>query len=242
MKYDGTNLSEVLERHVKWFCEQDGTTDEDRADFSNCDLSNLCLNGMVLYGANFENTNVSSTTFSRCDLRKTNFEGANTFHTDFYLAEVRGAKGLYIPLPCPSEGSFIAWKRVYLYDEDNDDIGESAILKMLIPEDAKRLGDNERACWASKAKILEIQDLQGRLLDNKIAVSMRDNSFKYRVGETIEADGFNENRYAIHGHGIYFFIDRQEAVNYWDFKELKQKIRDIIDRESEKEFEKESEG
>lgn len=46
-------------------------------------------------------------------------------HTDLRGADLRGARGGY--LACPSEGSFIAWKKASRY-----------IVKLQIPEDARR--------------------------------------------------------------------------------------------------------
>lgn len=36
----------------------------------------------------------------------------------------------------------------------------------------------------------------------------------YKVGEIVEADSWDENRFNECSHGIHFFLDRQRAVNY----------------------------
>ena len=51
MKYDGTNLKEVLEAHKRWIEESEGWTEEDRADLNGAYLTGADLNGADLTGA-----------------------------------------------------------------------------------------------------------------------------------------------------------------------------------------------
>lgn len=90
------------------------------------------------------------------------------------------------------------------------------IVKLEIPEDAKRSSATGQKCRASKAIVLEMQDIEGNKIDSK-AYSTYENEkdFEYIVGETVEPrKPFNENRYEECASGIHFFIDRQEAVDY----------------------------
>lgn len=131
------------------------------------------------------------------DLRGADLRGA-----DLREADLREAKNIpFIPLVCPSDGSFTAWKKCQ----------GSIIVKLLIPEDAKRSSATTRKCRASKAVVLEIQDVEGNKID---AVAYGKDGFEYKVGETVYPDSFDEDRWNECSHGIHFFINRQEAVDY----------------------------
>ena len=89
------------------------------------------------------------------------------------------------------------------------------IVKLLIPEDAKRSSGTGRKCRADKAVVLEIQDLAGEALEGVVARSIFDSLFTYEVGKTVEPrEPFDGCRWNECGSGIHFFINRQEAVNY----------------------------
>ena len=83
-----------------------------------------------------------------------------------------------------------------------------------IPEDAKRLSATGRKCRCNKAKVLEIQNLDGTKADINEVRSDYTAAFIYRVGETVSVDDFCEDRWDECSAGIHFFINRQEAVNY----------------------------
>lgn len=108
------------------------------------------------------------------------------------------------PLACPSDGAFVGWKKC------RDDL----IVKLQITEDSKRSSAFCRQCRCSKAVVLEIQNLDGTKSNADYAVSIRDGKFKYRVGETVEVDDFDDDRMHECSTGIHFFITRKEAVTY----------------------------
>ena len=108
-------------------------------------------------------------------------------------------------MACPSDGLFIGWKKVIT---DNG----SALAKLEIPEDAKRLSATGRKCRCDKARVLAIYDENGKEIEK--AYSMNKNSFEYRVGEIVTPDSFDEDRWNECSHGIHFFITRKEAEDY----------------------------
>ena len=117
----------------------------------------------------------------------------------------------YYSLSCPSHGSFIGWKKVYSCDEPEIQM----IAKLLIPEDAERLSGAGNKCRCNKAKVLEIQTLDGELKNDLICYSLYNPHFLYKVGETVTAEKpFNKDRWEVCSSGIHFFIDRQSAVDY----------------------------
>jgi hypothetical protein len=109
-----------------------------------------------------------------------------------------------LPMVCPREGSFIGWKKAHNY-----------IVKLLIPEDAKRSSGTGRKCRCDKAIVLDIQCKDGMSAKNVECVpSDYDDKFFYTIGETVNVDDFNDNRYMTCSSGIHFFIERKEAVDY----------------------------
>ena len=199
------------------------------ADLSGADLSgaNLCrtelwwanLCGANLCGANLYEANLRGADLSRVDLRgadlreanlirtnirEANLSGANIREAKLSGANLSGAKNIpYIPMACPDTGSFVAWKKAREY-----------IIKLFIPEDAMRLSATGRRCRANKAKVLEIQNVDGEKADISSVESDYDSSFIYVVGQEITVPDFEENRFIECASGIHFFINRQDAVNY----------------------------
>lgn len=88
------------------------------------------------------------------------------------------------------------------------------IVKLEIPEDAKRLSATSRKCRCNKAKVLGIYDYERNLLEDKEVASDRDKDFIYRVGEIVEVENFDEDRWNECSTGIHFFINFEEAVRY----------------------------
>ena len=233
-------LNKILKLHKKWVNgEKDGRradlsyTDLKNADLSNVDLSYANLNGADLSYANLSNTNLTDANLTYANLRGANLTGANLtganltytnlIYADLIYADLRrganltGAnlsnakfKGVYVDettaffhLQCPEEGSYIAYKKCQ----------EDRIVKLLIPEDAKRSSATSRKCRANKAKVLSITNIDGT--ENfDIAFSYYDCSFIYKVGKTIEIKDFDEDRWNECSNGIHHFITRNEAVNY----------------------------
>lgn len=112
-----------------------------------------------------------------------------------------------IPMTCPDTGSFIGWKKC----------SKDLIVKLQIPEDAKRCSATGRKCRCDRAIVLEIQNIDGTKADVDTAYSAYENAtqFAYKIGETVEPEQpFDEDRWNECASGIHFFINRQEAVDY----------------------------
>lgn len=123
----------------------------------------------------------------------------------------------YYPARCPSDGAFIGWKRVK-YSQRYGKDGKYALIKLEIPEDAKRVSASslfDRRCRCSKAKVLEIRDVDTN--ESLNVVVNRNNEarkLRYAVGEIVYPDSFNDNRWDACSHGIHFFINKQDALEY----------------------------
>lgn len=141
-----------------------------------------------------EQANLTEANLAGADLRWINLAGAN----------LTGVDSIFFPLTCPDTGAFVGWEKVE----------NSLIVKLEIPEDARRSSATGRKCRCDKAKVLAIENIDGTLSDYNTAVSIYDKSFTYVVGETVAVPDFCEDRWNECASGIHFFINRQEAVNY----------------------------
>lgn len=222
-------LNKILKKHKKWLAGMPGG---EQADLSRLDLSYLNFRYNNLRGANFENACLFCANFRGANLTDANLRCANARNVDLTSAnlisanligaDLRGAnlanaflkdakliatitndKTSFYHLQCPEEGSFIGYKKC----------SADKIVKLLIPEDAKRSSATTRKCRCSKAKVLSITDLCGNELGGE-AISSYDYRFVYRIGETVEVDTFCEDRWQECAAGIHFFMARQEAVDY----------------------------
>ena len=138
------------------------------------------------------------------DLGGAYLRGADLRGADLGGAYLRGAKEVpYIPLVCPSDGAFIAWKKV-----------AGHLVKLEIPEDARRCSATTNKCRCDKAKVLEITRIEDGAITDEIVNRSYNPSVTYRVGEMVFSDSFDEDRWNECSHGIHFFINKDEAINY----------------------------
>lgn len=199
-------LEQVLSDHKSWLrCEEGTRADLRNADLSGADLSDADLSGANLRNAVLRNADLSGAGLRSSDLSGAGLSGAVLSGADLSGANLINAIGYY--LACPESGSFIGYKKANVN-------GEYVIVKLQICEDAKRSSATSRKCRCDKAVVLEISDIKGLAMNVREARSNCDNSFCYKVGETVSVDNFDENRWNECAAGIHFFITRQEAVNY----------------------------
>ena len=166
------------------------------ANLRNADLRNADLSGADLHGANLRNADLRSANL--CDA---NLSGADLRSADLRSANLCDAKGCY--LSCPTEGSFIGWKKA-----------SGHIVKLRIPEDARRSSATGHKCRCDKAYVMEIQNMDGTKATEDTVRSDYDQNFVYTVGATVEVPDFDDNRWSECAPGIHFFIDRRATVEY----------------------------
>lgn len=154
-----------------------------------------------LYGADLYDANLRCANLYGADLSGANLRGADLRGADLRGANLSRAKGLY--LACPSEGSFIGWKKASGY-----------IVKLRIPEDARRSSATGNKCRCDKAFVVEIQNIDGSKADVDTVKSSHDSNFAYVAGAMVEVNDFDDNRWNECAPGIHFFIDRRAAVEY----------------------------
>ena len=151
----------------------------------------------------------------------------------------------YIPMACPESGPIIGYKKATVFDISGGHKGWiDVIVKLEIPEDAKRSSALGRKCRCDKAKVLGIYDIKqyldpvgarkdevidtilrrrigDELSDETVAYSKfafvpgrSEDPFPYKVGQWVYPDKWDDNRFDECSHGIHFFINAQEAVDY----------------------------
>ena len=163
------------------------------ADLSNADLSNADLSNAYLRNADLRNA----------DLRNADLSNAYLRNADLSNADLSNAKEVpYIPIACPTDGAFIGWKKVSF-----------KLVKLEIPEDALRCSATSTKCRCSKAKVLAITEYDGSDPINAILNTNMVETW-YKVGEMVYPDSFDEDRWNECSHGIHFFINKEEAINY----------------------------
>ena len=207
-------IKEVLEKHKRWLEESEGWSEDDRADLKGADLkgANLRvadlrvadLRGADLRGADLKGADLKGADLRGADLKGADLKGANLRVADLRGANLRGAENVpFIPYACPDFGIFIGFKKAHDH-----------IVVLEIPEDARRLSATGRKCRCDKAKVLQIQNLDGSESELTEVVSDFSNNFIYKVGEVVSVPDFDEDRWNECSTGIHFFINRQEAVEY----------------------------
>ena len=171
------------------------------ADLRDADLCGADLRDANLRCANLRCADLRCANLRCADLRCADLRCADLRDADLRDADLRGAKGCY--LSCPTEGSFIGWKKA-----------SGCIVKLRIPEDARRSSATGHKCRCDKAYVMEIQNMDGTRATVYAVRSDYDQNFVYTVGATVEVPDFDDNRWSECAPGIYFFIDRREAEEY----------------------------
>ena len=219
-------LKKVLILHRTWLIS--GGIEGKRAvienkDMRHKDLSCINLSHAILTGNDMRHTDLSSINLSHAklidndmrwidmsyaDLRYAKLTGNDMTSTDMRYTYTRDTcfEDCIIPMACPSDGAFIGWKKAL-------GCGEAVLVKLLIPEDAKRSSATGRKCRCNKAKVIEILSMKDNK-ELKCAVSEHDDSFIYIKGEVVCEPNFCEDRFTECAEGIHFFIDRTEAEKY----------------------------
>ena len=227
---DSKKLKDILNQHKMWLTGEEGGKCADLCGANLCgaDLyganlrganlcdANLCganLCDANLYGANLRGANLCGANLYGANLRDANLYGANLRGANLCDANLCGAdlygaqnieriKNLFYPICCPEKGAYIGWKKA-----------GGMIVELEITEDALRSSATGRKCRASKARVLSITSFDGTKAAESVC-SDYNKEFIYRVGETVEVDNFEMNRWNECAPGIHHYITREEAVRH----------------------------
>ena len=201
-------LNIILEKHKKWLKDEEGGERADLrganlryADLSGADLSGSDLRGANLSGADLSGAHLSGADLRDVDLRYADLRYANLSGADLRYADLSGAdldkeqlirRGLCLKEP------LIGYKKC----KDN------LIVTLEIPKGAIVFSINNTKCRTNIAKVVEISN------GSEIAYSQHDETFAYKVGETVYPDDFNCEYNEECAEGIHFFRTKKEAEEY----------------------------
>ena len=127
---------------------------------------------------------------SGADLRDANLRGAD-------LCEKPEEQLWFTQTRILADGDLVGWKKCR----------SGVIVKLRIPEAAKRSHAFGRKCRAEYAEVVEV-------IGAEIGISQHDGKTTYRVGETVRPDSFDPDWRNECAPGVHFFITRVEAENY----------------------------
>ena len=174
------------------------------ANLYRASLNGASLYGASLYGASLNRANLDRASLDRASLNRANLNGASLNGASLNGASLYRATNIpYIPLACPSDGVFIGWKKV-----------GNKLVQLEIPADAKRCSSTTRKCRCDKAKVVAITSLDGKTEFTNIKNTAYNPHIEYSVGCMVYPDSFDDNRWNECSHGIHFFINKQDAINY----------------------------
>jgi hypothetical protein len=176
------------------------------ANLAGANLADACLADANLAGANLAGAYLAGACLAGAYLADANLAGAclaGAYLADACLAGAYLADAKNIPdiaaaqtsiLP---DGDLIGWKKC----------ADGVIVKLQIPATAKRSSASGRKCRAEYVTVLEV-------IGATEGISQYDHKTKYRAGEIVSCDKWDENRWEECSGGIHFFITRLEAENY----------------------------
>ncbi|RVI39013.1 pentapeptide repeat-containing protein [Sinorhizobium meliloti] len=199
--------------------------DLSRANLSGADLSRANLSGADLFGANLSGADLSRADLSRAnlpgadlsradlsraDLSRANLSGANLSGADLFGAslfganlpgaDLFGAKNADLVIARTrilADGDLIGWKKCR----------NGVVVKLRIPEAAKRSSAFGRKCRAEFADVLEV-------IGAERGISLHDSKTEYIAGARVTPDSFDENWQEECSSGIHFYLTRIEAENH----------------------------
>lgn len=227
----GANLSNIdLQGVILYGADLNGAilsdTNLSKANLGETNLSEVNLNGADLTGAYLRDARLCNAHMHEANLNKTILINANLYQADLTKSilcktDLRGTNlckaclmganvdeiiydesTAFYALQCPKEGSFIGYKTA-----------QGFIIKLEITADAKRSSATSRKCRCDKAKVLSITSPDGKIKRSEV-FSNYDPDFVYRVGEMVNVNDFDDDRWNECSTGIHFFITREEAVQY----------------------------
>jgi len=214
VNFDGADLHKVLFRcSMIEFCS-----------FRRAFLVGTEFLGTIVHGCDFEDSCLVCATFrstaevSGCTFLNANMDGVYVRDVRFSANEaITADKDIKKTSSCPDTGSFIGWKKAVICPKD--ECTDYVIIKLEIPEEAKRSSAFGRKCRASEARVLGIWQIKNNEPDFEhpvdVAYSLNVPEFKYVTGQTVTPTvPYDDNPYNECASGIHFFITMQEAIDY----------------------------
>jgi hypothetical protein len=183
---------------VKWAIKSDA--DLRGANLSGAYLRGADLSGAYLSGAYLSVANLSGAYLSGAYLSDADLSGADLSGAYLSGAYLSGAKEADYAIACTRilpDGDLIGWKKCC----------DGVVVKLRIPEAAKRSHAFGRKCRAEYVDVLEV-------IGAEVGIAQHDEKTEYRAGQRVTPDKWDENWMSECSSGIHFFITRTEAENY----------------------------
>ena len=237
---DQKKLNEILDKHSSWLRDE---TEGTRANLCGADLyeANLCgadlrgadLYEANLYGANLCGADLYGADLCRANLCRANLCGADLCRANLCGADLRGAD-LYGANLCEANlyGANLYGANLYgadLYGADlcranlcGADLYEANLcgaenvpyIPMACPDTGEFIAW-KKAYDEDEDAYLSIEPIVAGGVIPEVVHSKHDKSFTYKVGQTVVAPDFDTYRFNKCAPGIHFFINRQEAIDYF---------------------------
>jgi hypothetical protein len=174
------------------------------------DLTNANLRCANLTNANLRYSNLRYSNLRYSNLRYSNLTNADLTNANLSNANLTGIEESLISITSLiPEGNIIGYKKVNILGSD-----DCAIVKLLISDYVKRSNATGRKCRSESAKVMSIEGINCEIKEDDIFCSKHNSNFRYKVGEIVLSDSFDENRWNECSNGIHWFITKIEAINY----------------------------
>jgi uncharacterized protein YjbI with pentapeptide repeats len=170
------------------------------ADLYGANLRDADLCGANLYGANLRDADLCGASLYGANLRDADLRDADLCGANLYGASLYGAKNSESAIAHTRilpEGSLIGWKKCR----------GGVIVKLRIPEAAKRCHAFGRKCRAEYVEVLEV-------IGATVGISTYDTKTEYKQGVIVSCGTWGEDFTQECSGGIHFFITRIEAEQY----------------------------
>ena len=156
--------------------------------------------GANLAGANLTDAYLAYANLTDANLTGANLTGANLTYANLTDANLTDAKATDLAIARTriiGDGLLIGWKQCK----------DGVIVKLSIPEDARRSHAWGRKCRAEFADVLEV-------FGAKKGISLHDEKTEYIAGQRVRPDSFDADWTIECAPGIHFYISRIEAENH----------------------------
>lgn len=184
--------------------------------FYKAKINNSCIIFTTFQDCWIEKNNLNDCYFScgailQTTIEETSLNDCKFFNVVLQPAAVDKVEVLQTKfISCPGYSSTVPGGKITAYKKLQDEI----IVKLTIPETARRVGRAGEKCRADKAIVENFYNCDETEIPVTYGFSCWDESFKYEKGKVVIPSGFNENRWGTCGQGIHFFLTFEEARNF----------------------------
>ena len=193
-------------------------------DFDRMSIVKTTFKNSSFSYSNFGRTLMKKVNFSYCSFHGINFRYAqlqymsyvdNKYeYTDFdHVSILEWSDYPDLPMACPTTGAFICWKKICEITDDSRNV--QYVVKMEVPEDAERSSGLSNTCRCSKAKVLDIINIETtEHVKSVLHRPLIGKNTEYVCGEMVYPDSYDENRWNECSNGIHFFMKMSEAIDF----------------------------